>query len=961
MLIRLLGVVSAGADADSLVSPPGKVASGTLAHLALAGGQLVSASSLIDAVWDEPAPSARNAVQVAVSRLRAEYGSELITTNGAGYRLRTELVTIDWFEAEQLLADARRSVALGDTGASLAATESALRLFAGEPLAGLESSRSVAARQRAAVLREAVTTLRTESLLESGDASGAAACIRVVTDLDGLNEPAHALLMRALAAEGRQAEALAVYDGLRSRLEEELGLDPSAELVRAFTTVLAGGAAARDIGTPVGSPSKAAPTVTLPRPAGAFRGRDFELVALAALFDEGNHLVTLVGPGGIGKTRLAVEAARAEAVSASRSAAFVDLSVVRSAHEVVPALLRVLDVDDAALEEGLAASTPLLILDNAEHLLAPVAELVSRLLSVDGVDVLVTSRTPLRLVGERIFDTDGLAHGSIDSPAVKLIADRASLSEADVAAGAEDLVALASRLDGVPLAMELLAAALRWSTPREVLDGFSPAIVAEQDGARDRPSRHSSVSSAVDWSVQQATPDAVAALKALTIMRGSFDEDAASAVIATVTDLTPREVLAELLDLALVKRIREPDRIRFRLLEPIRLFASDPSRNELGTATAHAHSMYFLDELDRRHARIETSADPFDSFVRDDQTNLTAALEWAWANDREFALRRLGVLAYGWFRYNQFDDVQHWCRLALEEPAVQSDGDRMRIAIAWLCALIEMEPPDPERVHELSELVSTIQRAATDNALDDLWHERWVHSQVQRHRLDGDPTTALEWTSRHRKSTVRNRRTMALSRASIFATLDQWDDVAAEITGLMSLGEFPSEDDLSSDVILLASLGYVFVVQGELAKASEMLERGLALAVRADLPAERTAVGINLGWLMIERGDHVAAIDQVLSSVEDSRGLSNSLAVIECLTIAGLALAAIGRVPEAHILAGEVARRRPEAAGMIDSFLDRHIETLLTQAGEPSERTTAPIPLGDLIALVRDARRVPRS
>ena len=153
-----------------------------------------------------------------MSRLRGVFGAELITTSSAGYRLRSEIVSIDYFEVEHLISDARESLPQGDTSAALSATQLALEDDAGEPLAGLASSACLIARQRGVALHEMATIVRTEALLASGEAAAAAALIRSITDSDHLNEPATLLLMRALASGGRGAEALDVYNAARVRL-----------------------------------------------------------------------------------------------------------------------------------------------------------------------------------------------------------------------------------------------------------------------------------------------------------------------------------------------------------------------------------------------------------------------------------------------------------------------------------------------------------------------------------------------------------------------------------------------------------------------------------------------------------------------------------------------------------------------------------------------------------------------
>lgn len=554
MFIRLLGAVGAGPDEARVGEAPGQVAAGVLAQLALASGRLVTAEVLAGAVWEDPPDSARNAIQVAVSKLRKAYGPELIESSRAGYRLRSGVVRVDWDEAARHVADARAALDAGRAREAVTAAETARALFGGQPLAGWVSTTADATRQRARELQALAAVLQARALVQCDRADSAVDVLRQQTASDPLDEPAHVALMEALAAAGRPGEALSVYDELRRRLADELGVDPSPAARELFARLLDGTAV--PVAPAPAAPARRPAAVRLPATAGVLVGRDDEVGTVAGLIWSGHRLVTLVGPGGIGKTRLAVAVAQHVARVRERPAVFVDLSGAAGSGDVARAVATALDAEGGDVGAALRGSAMVVVLDNAEHVLDDVVDAVTDLLPVEGVDVLVTSRSPLKLREERVVALDVLGVDGVDAPGVRLLADRAGLSPDQVAAQREDLVALARAADGVPLVLELLASAMRWYTPAVLLKQVDTLLLELTDDARDRPRRHLSVTAATEWSVRQASPEARAALGALTVARGSFSRAAAeeiiAAAVAAVPAVAPGAVLAELVDLSLV-------------------------------------------------------------------------------------------------------------------------------------------------------------------------------------------------------------------------------------------------------------------------------------------------------------------------------------------------------------------------------------------------------------------------
>ncbi|HEY5981765.1 MAG TPA: BTAD domain-containing putative transcriptional regulator [Microlunatus sp.] len=308
MFVRLLGPVGAGPEAGEVAPVTGQVSAAVLTQLALADGRWVSANALVEAVWDEPPGSARNAIQVAVSRLRKQFGADLVLSSAHGYAVDPALVTTDWGVAERLVADSRRHLDLGDASAAVHAASAALELFRGEPLLGVAAPTAEAVRHRAHQLDSAAREACARALLALHQPDEAVAVIQPACEADPLNEPAQLLRIEGFAAAGRLAAALATYHQLRRALSEDLGIDPSPASQAVFARLLRSNASAEPAAaTPPPVPDDAAPAtagsqLTLglaPSRATAYQSR--------AVRDRlpGRGTAVLVGPSGVGKTQVA--------------------------------------------------------------------------------------------------------------------------------------------------------------------------------------------------------------------------------------------------------------------------------------------------------------------------------------------------------------------------------------------------------------------------------------------------------------------------------------------------------------------------------------------------------------------------------------------------------------------------------------------------------------------------------
>ncbi|XRQ05129.1 ATP-binding protein [Actinomadura welshii] len=636
-----------------------------LTRLLLAPGRVVSVGELTAALWNgDPPERARHALHGNISRLRGRVGGDVLVTASPGYLLDADPRSVD---AARFEREAREAGELlpRDPGAALEKLEAALARWRGPAYAEFAEGFARGASVRLGELRLAAEESRCEAWLALGRVGGALGELRELTSAHPMRERPHALLMRALYSAGRQGEALEVYRALRGRLREELGLEPSPELDGLHTRILHHRLPGREPPgrePPGREPPGEAPRKTTPvpgRPLTALVGRDTELARLTGLLD-GTRIVTLVGPGGVGKTRLAQEAA------ASRPACWIDLAPVGDDADVPHVFADALGlpeplsgrVEDAVVE-ALRGASALLVADNCEHVLPAVAALVERIVRhCPRVGVLATSRELLAVPGEQVLPVAPLRAAG---EAVALFAERLrtsggpDLRAGDAAAAAE----LCARLDGLPLAIELAAARVRGLGLATVLD--RPALELLSGGWRTSGPRHRSLRSVLDWSFALLDPPEQVLLRRLAVFSGRFRLRDAEAVCAD--GLLPAgriaAALAGLADKSMVAgpETAGPEGDRYRLLDTVRAYAAELlARHGEDVSLPAAHARHQVAVARRR---------PYGPLPVDE---VRAALRWACAEDPAVAVELAAALTPYALFHMRFE-FQEWAAAAAELPA----------------------------------------------------------------------------------------------------------------------------------------------------------------------------------------------------------------------------------------------------------------------------------------------------
>lgn len=510
-VLGALGVWSADGETVAVGGPQLRA---LLALLLLNVGQTMGVRRLVESLYGPQAPSgAAHALQSQVSRLRrrlvaAGETGDLLQYGPAGYRLLVDPDDVDVHRFERLAGQGRHVLAAGDHAGAARLLGEALGLWRGPALADVVDA-PFAGEQAARLeeLRVAVLEDLVEARLAHGEHRDLAAELPEIVAAHPLRERLRGQLMRALYGSGRKAEALQVFEEARRTLAEELGVDPSPELGGVHMAVLRAGP----------SPAEAA-RGGVPAQFTSFVGRDGDLERVRALLGE-RRLVTITGPGGVGKTRLAVEAAGRE----QDEIRFVDLAPLADGAAAPQVLINALGLREAGLVPGpsgpldpverliagLSDRRVLLVLDNCEHVVGEVAALARRLLSAcRDLRILVTSRERLGITGETLHPVpplplDGGGQEALGHPAVRLFADRAAavrpgflIDEANVDA----VLRVCRALDGLPLAIELAAARMRSLTLEEVEDRLDDRFRLLSRGDRSAAPRHRTLRSVVGWS-----------------------------------------------------------------------------------------------------------------------------------------------------------------------------------------------------------------------------------------------------------------------------------------------------------------------------------------------------------------------------------------------------------------------------------------------------------------------------
>ncbi|MFF4015236.1 ATP-binding protein [Streptomyces sp. NPDC001843] len=587
-----------------------------------------STGRLVEGLWADELPERPGkAVQILVSRLRAQVGAELVVSTSTGYRLALDETQVD--SSALLLheaASAERARA-GDHEGALERAESGLALWDGSVGAGAgEDLRDpvVSLRADRARTHRALVRCRALALARLGRREEAAGPLAELVRELPRDEEVLAELLRCEAATAGRAAALTRYDAYRRGLRDALGTDPGPELRSLYQELL----------------NADAPRVRqgVPHEPNPLLGRDADVAAVAGLLREA-RVVTVMGPGGLGKTRLCHAVSRAAEQPVVH---FVPLAGVTADDDVAGEVASAVGTGDgrqfpgggdpvSGIVAALGTGPALLVLDNCEQVVAGAARLVQALVSRSkGLRVLATSRAPLGLTSESVYALPELSLAT----SVELFEQRARAARPGVELPAGTVAEICRHLDGLPLAVELAAARVRVLSVADISRRLRDRFALLRGGARDAPERHRTLRAVVEWSWNLLEPDGRAALRALSVFPGGFTEEAAEYVLGGVEspgDALP--LLEQLADQSLVKVGDSPSGVRFHMLETLREFGA-AQRAEAGEEEMVTDRfLAWARDFGRAHHDVLFGEGAAASFarIRTEQDNLVLALRHALA------------------------------------------------------------------------------------------------------------------------------------------------------------------------------------------------------------------------------------------------------------------------------------------------------------------------------------------
>jgi len=861
---RILGPLEVRRGTDVVPLASGNQRKVLLA-LALEPNRSVSGEQLIDALWGERPPArAKNALQVHVSALRdlLEVGVDrgaVLATTPTGYQLNVPEETIDSRRFERLAAEGRAALFAEDAELAARLLSEAVDLWRGPALVDVVYAEFAA--HEAARLEE----LRLSTFEDLADAKLALGGheqliprLQAFVASQPLRERARAQLMLALYRDGRQSDALAEYRAARDTLVEEIGIEPGPALQALERAILvqdenlaAAGAAERRVELP------AAPTPLL--------GREHELAEAAELLRAGgSRLLTLTGPGGIGKTRLATEVARLIAADERRSAVFVDLSRLSDPGLVASTIANALRLSaggrplEDALADYLAREPPLLVLDNFEQL-TEAAPLLGRLLAASPeLQLLVTSRAVLHLTGEYEFPVGPLAlptqgddeEAARAAPAVALFVARAQAAKRDFELSAEnvaDVVALCAALDALPLAIELAAARVKILSPGELLARFGNRLELPA-AVQDAPERHRTLRAAIDSSYELLDDAERRLFGRLSVFVGGWTLAAAESVCGGhgADDVLP--VLGSLADKSLVVDAGSHER-RFTMLQIVREYALE----RLGAAGEEnelrkRHAAYFAGVAEEGEPELNgPSQDVWAARLDAERDNFRGALAFALGSgDGLTALRLAGALRKLWQLHADLSEGR-----ASLEAALAAAPDAPLVSRAKALnglGVLAAEDGDIESAEQAFEASLEVARRLDDDArrmavLTNLGNIAFFRQDFDRARdlYDEGRRLAVKLGSTFNAATAaHDLGLIELALGDVDAAIERCEEALA----LARVGGTPQ-----LVAACLRSLAAAIVIRGELGRAQELVEESLAIVRRLNEPravAEclETAAGI---------------------------------------------------------------------------------------------------------------------
>lgn len=942
-----------------------------LAIFLLNSNELLSRDRLIEELWGERAPpSAGHTLETYVHRLRKTLqarGDDLLVTRPGGYLLRLDADTLDLQRFERLVSEGRGAVEAEAPERAAPKLREALSLWRGRPLADIEYEPSVAEHvSRLAEVRLDVLEGRIDADLALGRSHEIVGELESLIAAHPLRERLRGQLMLALYRSGRQAEALEVYREARSLLVEALGVEPGPALQELNRAILvhdpALGAGPRE--RPAGRPSDRAEAKARGYST-SFVGRKRERRELGhVLRSAQSRLVTLTGPGGTGKTRLALELITDLAPRFRHGTVVVDLVAISDPGLVASAIAGRLGLRESpgrGAVEALAGFLPgretLLVLDNFEQVLAAAPLLGDLLERAGGLKLVVTSRAPLRLPGERVYPVPPLElpEASVRLPldrlrrleAVRLFVERARQARADfelTAVNADDVSELCVRLDGLPLAIELAAARVRLLSPRAIVGRLGQRLDLLKGDAPEMPERHRTLRAAIEWSYDLLDEPEQRLFICLGVFTGGFTLEGAEAVAGTLgSDVL--DGVESLLDNNLLRSLPTAgDEPRFGMLETIREYAGErlaarPDADDV----RRRHGAYYLAlaeaaEPELRGPRQVAWLERLDA----ENDNLRAALDWA-AESGELELGLRGGAAL--WRFWQTRSLNGEGRERLERllggeaPNVAPDVRAEALAAAGRMAFIV---GDFESARcRLEESLPTLRQAGAVP-----WTAMTLGILGLIARARGDHASALHLIEESVELARTSRDWWAQSvNLSMFGELlrAQGEFGKARLALEESLRAARECGDVRQVGRLLSLLGLVALAQDDYERARHLFEEGLSVQRECRDVWNISRTIANLGLVAREAGDRAEARRRFQEALamqaesSDRDGIATSLELLAGLAASdGSPRRAIRLFSAARVLRDEVGvfpMNQLDAAGVeVDGLRGRLDEEAFAEA-----------------------------